>query len=224
MPSVLIIGASRGIGAELARQYLANGWQVTATGRSDTAITALFEQGATPLRLDITEPSADQQLSRALADQQFDLLILNAGVHQSREATVQTPASVELFDRVMHTNVLGPMRLTPVLARHAAPGAKLVYISSVMGSLARTDSTYSLLYRASKAALNMLVRGATAEYAQAGPIVMALHPGWVRTDLGGDQAPLDVSTSVTGLRDVIERATSADHGCFCDYTGAAIPW
>jgi len=124
----------------------------------------------------------------------------------------------------MRTNVLGPLRLTLAFAHNVAKArGAMVFLSSRMGSISGMSSSSGIAYRASKAALNAVVKATSLELGKKGVRVMALHPGWVRTDMGGPQAMLTPTESVAGMRHVIENA-SDKHGGFFDNTGATIPW
>ena len=133
------------------------------------------------------------------------------------------------FDAVMHTNALGPMWLSAALADRIAAGGgghggKIAYLSSRMGSIAAMTNAGSALYRASKAALNAVAKAVALELAPRGVVVIALHPGWVRTDMGGAGADIEAEASVAGMRSVIERAGARESGRFFDYTGKEVPW
>jgi NAD(P)-dependent dehydrogenase (short-subunit alcohol dehydrogenase family) len=135
------------------------------------------------------------------------------------------PPADEEFDAVMHTNVLGPMRLAPMLgALLEARGGTLAILSSRMGSIASTTSSQGMLYRVSKAAVNMVARLAHLELAPRSVRVLAFHPGWVRTDMGGTGADLPVDESVAGMRRVIDDATTWPGGSLINHDGAALPW
>ena len=225
MPHVLLIGASRGIGLELARQYLAQGWRVTATARSDEGLQTLQALGAETLRLDVADPLSNTGLSWQLDGEKIDLAIYVAGAMDRQN--VLTPPSRDRFDAVMHTNVMGAMQIIPQIAPmvDAAKGV-IACISSVMGSLHDTTSGTAALYRVSKAALNMVVRCVQAE--QARITVLALHPGWVQTDMGGSQAPLTPQDSARSLRQTLERIRTEpraeDRGAFLNHDGTPLPW
>ncbi|WP_341893156.1 SDR family oxidoreductase [Variovorax sp. YR752] len=221
MPHVLIIGASRGIGAEFVRQYRAEGWQVTATARSDDALAALRGLGATALALDVTNAESTSRLAWQLDGAAFDVILNVAGVLK-RQAGLEPPTDAD-FDHTMHANVLAPMRVLPQLADMLAPGAKLALISSKMGSIGARASTSSWLYRASKAAANSVLKDISLEWAAKATCV-SFHPGWVRTDMGGEGADLTAEQSVTGMRGVIAALTPKDNGRFLNYDGSAIDW
>jgi NAD(P)-dependent dehydrogenase (short-subunit alcohol dehydrogenase family) len=222
MTHVLVVGASRGIGLELVRQCRADGAQVVATARDDAGAARLAQLGATALTLDVTQAASCAGLAWAIDGEVFDEAWLCAGIIGPRSDGLDAPAQHD-FDAVMHTNVLGAMRLLPVLAGHLAPGARLAVLSSRMGSIGLRASPSRWLYRASKAALNSVLKDAAL--ALAGQAVcVALHPGWVRTDMGGPGADLDVSTCVAHLRRTLAALTPAEHGAFLDPEGRPLAW
>lgn len=214
--NVLVIGASRGIGLELVRQYLDAGERVIATARDDAALERLRALGAVPLKLDVANPASISGLAWLLDGEKIDIAIYVAGVMSRGDAL--TPPTQPDFDLVMHTNVLGAMQAIPQLAPlvEAAQG-RLAFISSDMGRMTGVPSSYSWTYRVSKAALNMAVASARHSYPQA--ILVALSPGWVQTDMGGSGAPLSVLSSVAAMRDTLARLTPADSGRFFDIDG-----
>ena len=221
MPHALIIGASRGIGAEFVRQYRADGWQVTATARNDDALAALRAQGATAIALDVASAESTSRLAWQLDGQAFDVIVNVAGV-LVRQTGLEPPSDAD-FDLTMHANVLAPMRVLPQLVDMLAPGAKLALISSKMGSMGARASTSSWLYRASKAAANSVLKDLSLEWAGKATSV-SFHPGWVRTDMGGAGADITVEQSVAGMRGVIAGLTARDNGRFLNYDGSEIPW
>jgi NAD(P)-dependent dehydrogenase (short-subunit alcohol dehydrogenase family) len=223
MPRVLVTGAGRGIGLEFARQYRASGWDVVATCRNAEAMSVLHAIGCATSLLDVTDAAAIDAVAAGIPLHSLDLAILNAGT-AGRRTPVLDPTDADDFDAVMRTNVFGPMRLFAALADRIAEGGRIAAISSRMGSLGCTANGQSALYRASKAALNAVARAASFELAQLGVIVVVLSPGWVKTDMGGAQADLDVITSVAGMRIAIERTGLADSGRFVDHAEAAIVW
>lgn len=223
--TVLIVGASRGIGHEFARQYAQAGARVLATYRQDSDRAALEALGAQALALEVTDPAAQAQLPARLAAESLDIVILNAGVYGPRTQGL-APTRLEDFNAVMHTNVWAPMQLMALLGPALKPGAKLVVISSLMGSTASMKEPSGWLYRASKAALGNALRAASLVLGErgAGVVCMAFHPGWVKTQMGGPSASLDVSESVAGMRRVIAAANQSHNGKFLNYTGAQLDW
>jgi NAD(P)-dependent dehydrogenase (short-subunit alcohol dehydrogenase family) len=219
---VLVLGASRGIGLELVRQYLADGRAVTATARDAAALQGLAALGATALDLDVTDAQSISQLAWRLDGLAFDRVIFNAGVMGDRIDAPEPPTEAN-FDLVMHANVLGPMRVLPQLSDALAPGAVVAVMSSRMGSIAGRTNGGAWLYRASKAAVNSVVRDLSLTWGERA-ICVALHPGWVRTDMGGPEADLAVSDSVADLRRLLARLTPVDNGRFLNHDGAPLPW
>ncbi len=219
---VLIVGASRGIGLEFVRQYRADGAEVTATARDEAGLERLRALGATALKLDVADAASAAGLAWPIDGAGFDGVVLNAGVYGPRLAAPQTPTEAD-FDAVMHTNVLGAMRVLPQLDGALAPGAKVAVISSRMGSMGLRENPSGWLYRASKAALNSVVRDMGLVLAGRA-IVCAFHPGWVRTDMGGAGADLDVAHSVADLRRTIGSLTPAHNGGFLNHDGQPLAW
>lgn len=222
MKRVLVIGASRGIGLELARQYCADGDAVTATARSDEGLARISALGATALRLDVASTTSAATLAWPVEGEVFDVVVVNAGVYGPATSGLQTPTQQD-FDTVMHTNVLGAMRVLPQLPDVLAPGARLGVISSRMGSMALRTNASGWLYRASKAALNSVLKDASIQLAGRA-ICVALHPGWVRTDMGGSGADLDVATSAAGIRRTLAALRPADNGGFYNHDGQPLAW
>jgi len=223
MATALIIGASRGIGHEMVRQLLAAGWQVHATARSEQALQDLRALGAQAYPLDVTDPEALAALGWQLDGARLDLAVYVSGIYGPSGQRALNPPLASDFDAVMHTNVLGAMQAMPLVAPwvEAADG-KLVLIGSAMGSLSLADNSHGWLYRVSKAALGMVLRAAVPDYPRATMVVM--HPGWVRTDLGGENATLSVEKSVVAMLKVIAGLKHADSGSFYGYDGKIVPW
>jgi len=225
MKTVLILGASRGLGHEFARQYCRDGWRVLATARDAASLSGLEAMGAKTFSLDTTKPEDIAALGWQLDGEKLDAAIIVSGVYGPRTEHVETILA-EDFDEVMRTNVRGPMQLLPILLplTDAAHGV-LAVVSSKMGSIAEMNATAGWLYRASKAALNAALKAASLQ--ARGATCVSLHPGWVRTDMGGSSAAIDPAHSVTGMRAVIA-AAAADHktfnGSFIQYDGTQIKW
>jgi NAD(P)-dependent dehydrogenase (short-subunit alcohol dehydrogenase family) len=221
-PRVLVLGASRGIGLEFVRQYRAEGAAVTATARSEDGLARIAALGARALPLDVAGAAGASALAWPIDGEAFDVAIVNAGVYGPRTPGLDTPTQAD-FDAVMHTNVLGAMRVLPQLAEALAPGARLAVISSRMGSIGLRAGPSGWLYRASKAALNSVLKD-TSLVLQGRAICVALHPGWVRTDMGGPGADLDVGTAVADMRRTLAALTPADNGGFFNHDGHGLAW
>lgn len=220
MPTTLILGASRGIGLELARQYVFARQRVIATARSPAGLATLRELGAEALPLDVTDPAGMQGLARQLVGTKLDTAWYVAGVMCSRADARHAPDAAG-FDRVMHTNVLGAMRAIAELAPlvEAAHG-RFGFLTSTMGQIGTVGASNVWLYRTSKAALNMAVAAARHSHPQA--LFALFHPGWVRTDMGGPGANVRVSDCATRLRVTLASATAADNGAFFDQDGSRL--
>jgi NAD(P)-dependent dehydrogenase (short-subunit alcohol dehydrogenase family) len=220
--NVLVVGASRGIGFELVRQYRAAGDRVTATARDDAALGRLKALGAHPIALDVASAESASRLAWQIDGQPFDVVVYAAGVYGPSTAGLQTPAEAD-FDTVMHTNVLGAMRVIPQVADALAPGGRLAVLSSRMGAIGPRGSTSGWLYRASKAALKSVLKDASLVLGERA-VCVAFHPGWVQTDMGGAGADLTIEQSASDLRRVIAGLTAADNGRFLNHDGSPIPW
>ena len=225
MPTALLIGASRGIGFELARQYIDEGWRVIATARSDDGLAQLKALGAQTFRLDVANPASNSGLAWQLDGEKIDVAIYVAGAMD--RASANTPPTRDSFDAVMHTNVMGAMQVIPqIVPMVQETRGVIACISSIMGSQQETTSGNAALYRVSKAALNMAVRCTQAE--QPNITVLAIHPGWVQTDMGGAAAPLTPEKSASSLRQtlnhVLEQRDPKHRGAFLNHDGSTLPW
>lgn len=222
MQHALIIGASRGIGREFVRQLLAAGWRVYATARDEPALADLHAAGVVPLKVDVTRPESMAALGWQLDGVELDLAVYVAGVAGPLTGADASPTKAD-FDRVMHTNVLGAMQIIPLIAPMVeAASGKFLFISSELGSIGEAGSSYAWVYRASKAALNMAVRAACFDYPKA--LFAAMSPGWVRTEMGGENAPLTVEESVSSMLAAADRLGHADSGSFFSHKGVRLPW
>lgn len=219
-PTALIIGASRGLGLGLAREFAARGWQVTGTTRR---AGALRDAGVAEVHLDIRHDEDLAALANRLLPGSLDLLFLNAGVKGPERQSADHVTSGELLD-LMQVNAIAPVHVARQLLPAVKRGGTVAFMSSKMGSVAANGNGEWELYRASKAALNSLTRGFHARDARPQSIkVLTLHPGWVRTDMGGAAATLSVEESTKGLADVIENHRGMEHR-FLDYAGNTVPW
>lgn len=216
MTCALVIGASRGIGLEFVRQYSAEGARVIATARDDAGLQRLRDLGATGLRLDVASASSISGLAWQLEGEKIDVALYVAGVFYPGDA--RTPPTADEFDRVMHTNVLGAMQAIPQVAPlvEAARG-RFVFITSRLASCGLAQSSSNWTYRVSKAALNMAVASARHDYP--GATMVAMSPGWVSTDMGGERAPLTPQASVASMRQSIAALTPERSGAFLDHDG-----
>ncbi len=220
--TALVIGASRGIGRECVRQLLAGGWKVFATARSAGALAALEDEGAQALKIDVTKPESLAELAWKLDGEQVDLALYVAGVLPTWDGAAEPPTA-DAFNATMQANVLGAMQALPLLAPLVGAGrGKFVFVSSSLGSIAEAQSSLAWVYRASKAALNMAVYSARNDYPEL--TLAVIHPGWVRTDMGGPDATTSVEDSVAGMLAQIGQLTPADTGAFISYDGRTLRW
>lgn len=222
--SALVIGASRGIGLGLVRQLLGAGWQVTATVRDPARageLTAL--PGVELTTLELTQADSQDALARQLEGRRFDLILVNAGIYGPAHQSASQASEAEVAQLFM-TNAVAPVRLAERLKGQLRDGGTLAFMSSTLGSVAGNDSGGLALYRASKAALNSLTRSLLAEWQGPRPTLLNLHPGWVKTDMGGDSADIDVETSTAGLLRQIEAHAGRGGQHYLDYKGQALPW
>ena len=224
MATALIVGASRGIGFELARQYRADGWRVLATVRKQDDGKGLHELGCDILIVDVNNVEHCAALGWQLDDERLDVAILCAGLYGPKTTGLETPSAID-FDTVMHANVLGAMRLLPLLGPLVANAkGRLALLSSMMGSISLRSNPNGWLYRASKAALNSVLADVALTFGPTGAICVALHPGWVRTDMGGSEADLAVGDSAAGIRATLNKLSARDNGKFFDHDGTPLPW
>jgi len=222
MATALIIGASRGIGRELVKQYLADGWRVIATARKAEDCAALGALGAEPHQLDVTNVEACAGIGWKLDGEELNVAVLNAGVYGPRHDGF--PLQTD-FDSVMHTNVLAAMRLLPIIAPMVcAARGKLAVLSSKMGSLSERHSASGSLYRASKAALNSVLIDTALVYGKQGATCVAFHPGWVRTEMGGEGADISVEESAGGIRATLAALPASERAVYRNYDGSEIGW
>ncbi|MEY2621864.1 MAG: C-factor [Pseudomonadota bacterium] len=217
----LILGASRGIGRELALQYKQAGWHVIATARQAADVAALQAEVDRAFAIDVADPASASGLAWQLDGEKLDLVVHVAGIMD--RLPFSEPVTRERFDRIMHANVLGVLQTIPQVAPLLVPGRGVLgVIGSIMGSLERTVTADAVLYRVSKAAVNMVVRSAQAQYPDL--TVVSLHPGWVRTDMGGAGAALDVKESAEHLRRVLDGLKPSHKGQYINHDGTPIPW
>ena len=226
MPTVLITGANRGLGLEFTKQYAMEGWQIFACCRNpSTAKDLAAIKGKISIhRLDMLDDSQIRQLSQELSGQAIDVLINNAGVGEfaDRLGNIETTKWLSL----LHVNMIAPVHMIENFLPHLERGQRklVVNITSRMGSIEDNHTGGYYLYRSSKAGLNMVMKSIAIELKPRNIAVILLHPGWVKTAMGGQNAPLSPTESIQHLRQVIGKVTIHDTGRFFNYDGQTIPW
>jgi NAD(P)-dependent dehydrogenase (short-subunit alcohol dehydrogenase family) len=224
--TVLIVGASRGLGVGLAAEYLRRGWSVIGTVRG-TNRTELHDIAAPDGRLtvenvDITEPRAIAELRARLAGRTIDVLLANAAIALGDIPIAEVPT--DMFVAVMVTNALGPMRVVESLDGLVPPDGTIAVMSSSQGSVSLNTNGGQDVYRASKAALNQLMRCYAARHPADPRTLLLINPGWVQTELGGPKAPLTVEQSVPGIVTTIDKHRGEPGLQFLDYRDQVVPW
>ena len=229
--TVLITGASRGLGLEFVRQYAKDGWRVHACARDPKSSSALqglasAHRGEVRLHaLDVADWKAVAALARGLKGEPLDVLLNNAGIYGSRTEPLGK-VDADSWIEVLRTNAIAPLKMAEAFVENVAGGRRKVIatVSSLMGSIADNSSGGYYPYRTSKAAVNMVMKSLAVDLKPRGIISVALNPGWVRTDMGGATAPLGVERSVRGMRKVLDGLTRKQSGKFFHYNGEELPW
>lgn len=222
MKRVLVTGAGRGLGLEIARQYAAEGWEVVATVRDPARAGELTALGVRVEALDMRDFAALAAFPERLGGEPLDLFIANAGL--SKAKWIRSRDDGEAWQEVHAVNSVAPTLLAETLLPLVeAAGGRMAAISSRMGSIDDSSGGY-IGYRASKAALNAAWRALALGWRERPVTLLLLHPGWVRTDMGGPQAPLQAEESVAGMRRVIAGLPRSASGAFVDYRGEPVPW
>ncbi len=225
--TILLAGASRGLGLGLAAEYLSRGWQVIATARTPekadglAKLRAEYADRLTVLPLDVAAPESVKALAGTLDGRTLDVLFVVAGISTNGKVPAHTVGAEDVALEFT-TNSIAPIALAEALQGNLAPDSPVVFMTSILGSIGSNAGGGMELYRASKAALNMLATCYALRH-KAQPVVL-MHPGWVRTELGGADAPVDVPTSVRGMADVIGTRVGKGGVAYLDYRGTALPW
>lgn len=232
--SLLITGASRGLGLEFTRQYLEAGDNVIATVRAASdqtplqALKARFGDQLTLVTLDVTDQQSIKALAQQLPNQPIDILINNAGIYGPKnEREYLANLELELWQDILVTNTISPLLVTSALLPNLRTGTlkKVIFISSAYASITTAKATNgSYYYASSKAGLNMTVKKLSDELADEGFTCVAISPGWVKTDMGGQAADLTPEESITRVRTIIDRLTPDDNGRFFGSQGHEMPW
>lgn len=231
MSTVLVTGANRGLGLEFARQYAADGWKVYAACRDPDAARELGQLAAESggairvLALEVTDAASVRAAAGSLAGDPIDLLINNAGVGSPKKQRFGS-LDYAAWAQVLDVNTLGPMRVVEAFLDNIAKGSdrKIVTLTSAMGSIADNASGGSYAYRSSKAAVNIVMKSLSIDLAPRGITCVVVHPGWVRTAMGGPDGKLTPTQSVAALRKLIAGLKPEDTGRFFNYDGKTYPW
>jgi NAD(P)-dependent dehydrogenase (short-subunit alcohol dehydrogenase family) len=232
MSNILVTGSNRGLGLEWVRQYAGLGWRVYATCRFPEQANELQKLAAqhdtiSIHQLDVTYPDHIQQLAKDLHGTPLDILVNNAGVYYERWGKDKLGTiDYEAWLETLNVNTLGMLRVTEALRSNLARSQKrlVVAVTSRMGSIEEIKTSNDYAYRSSKTALNSVIKGLSYELEPLGIGILLVHPGWVRTRMGGSEGLFSVEQSVNNMRRLVEGFKSADSGRFYRYDGAIIPW
>jgi len=230
--TVLITGANRGLGLEMARQYAQAGWDVVACCREPenaqqlSRLAQQFQDSVFVHSLDVTDFERIDRLSSELSVRSIDVLVNNAGVYGDTASTGFGSVDYIRWQHVFAVNTLAPVKMAEAFMPHIARGHHklIVTLTSLMGSIADNKGGGSIMYRSSKAGLNAALKSMAIDLKSRGVGVLIVHPGWVKTDMGGEKAPTSAEDSVRGLRHLIEQFTPEDSGRFLDFRGTELPW
>ena len=228
--SILITGTNRGIGLEFVKHYIKNNEKVIATCRNRNSAKDLLELENTTnnlslVELDVSNPNSINNFTSKIAGLPIDTFISNAGVSGPKNIEFGNFDAKEWLD-VFNVNTSAPLLITQKILKNLRLGKdkKLVFISSKVGSIEDNTSGGMYIYRTSKTALNQVIKSLSIDLKGENFIVVALHPGWVQTDMGGPNALIDTKTSVRGMTEAIDNLTSKNSGKFYNYDGSPIPW
>ncbi len=217
MENILITGVSRGIGREFALQYASAGNKVYGVARDISVLGELETAGINLIQGDVTDPLLGEKIRQLIGDERLDICINNAGILPAARVD-GFPTDEDLMSS-FRTNVVGPMNIVKALLPHVKTDGKFVMLSSSLASIAMADGDYAVAYSVSKAALNML--GRKLQHRLQGQTIILIHPGWVKTDMGGSNASLEIKFSVSSM---IETIRKTDHFGFVDYQGGKLAW
>lgn len=232
MKTILITGANRGIGLELTKQYAMNNWRVLACSRQPEKSTALNNLAAeypaqiTIYVLDVANHEQIDQLSQELSNETIDLLLNNAGIYPSSARDDFGNTNYDAWAKAFHVNSMAPLKMAESFISQVSRSdlKTIATITSKMGSIGDNQRGGSYVYRSSKAAVNIVVKSLAVDLKSIGITAVLLHPGWVRTDMGGPNGLISTEESVTGMRQVLDNLTPADSGKFYAFDGQIIPW
>lgn len=232
MKTTLITGANRGIGLEFSRQYAAEGWRVLACSRNPeksdelNKLAAQYPELIKILALDVSDHVQVERLGQELSDESIDLLINNAGIYPKSDANGFGHTDYAEWMQIFRINTMAPLKMAETFATQLARSKQktFVTITSKMGCIGDNSGGGNYLYRSSKTAVNMVVKSLAIDLQSAGITSILIHPGWVKTDMGGSNAFISTEQSVSGMRKVIGNLTMADSGKFFSYDGKEIPW
>ena len=230
MATILVTGANRGLGIEFVEQYINEGNDVIATYRNENSSMDLIEMGNERsnlklLQLDVSSNKSLNSFAENLGDSPIDIFINNAGVYGPRNSSFGN-VDEENWIPAIKINAIAPILLTQLIIKNIRSGAdkKLIYITSKMGSIDDNKGGGAYVYRSSKTALNAVVKSLSVDLENEGMTVALIHPGWVKTDMGGPNALIDKDTSVRGMIEVISNLDISSTGNFYNYDGSIIPW
>lgn len=227
--NILLTGANRGLGLEFVRQYGREGHRIFACARhSSQELSTLTESNPNISfhQLDVTEHNEIDALAKTLDDTSLDLLINNAGIAVDRRLPSVETVDYGAWDLTMKVNVFAPLKMAHAFLPHLEKGSKrcIVTISSIMGSIESNSGGGYYLYRSSKAAVNATMKSLSIDLKERGFTVALLHPGWVKTDMGGAEAEIEPKESIAGMLKVIEELSPSNTGSFMNYKGERLPW
>ena len=230
MATILVTGANRGLGTEFVEQYLNEGNEIIATYRNENSSMDLIEMGNERsnlkiLQLDVSSNKSLNSFAENLGDSPIDIFINNAGVYGPRNSSFGN-VDEENWIPAIKINAIAPILLTQLIIKNIRSGAdkKLIYITSKMGSIDDNKGGGAYVYRSSKTALNAVVKSLSVDLENEGIVVALIHPGWVKTDMGGPNALIERDTSVRGMTEVISNLDITSTGNFYNYDGSIIPW